>query len=64
MTIYEDELVNNQTFEHANLMFIEPWALTNKIMLNIIQNFKFDFLRNEFLADWGVRFKFHFQNLT
>ena len=48
MTIYEDELVNNQTFEHANLMFIEPWALTNKIMLNIIQNFKFDFLRNEF----------------
>ena len=27
-------------------------------------DFKFDFLENEFWADWGVRFKFHFQNLT
>ena len=33
-------------------------------MLNIMQNFKFDFLENEFWADWGVRFKLHFQNLT
>ena len=41
------------TFEHAN-----------EIMLNIMQNFKFDFLENEFWVDWGVRSKFHFQNLT
>ena len=33
--------------EHANLIFIEPWVLMNEIMLNIMQNFKFDFLKNE-----------------
>ena len=48
MTIFEDEIVNNKAFEHANLIFTEPWALTNEIMLNMMQNFKFDFLRNEF----------------
>ena len=32
--------------------------------LNIMQNFKIDFLENEFWADWGVRLKFHFQSLT
>ena len=26
-----------------------------------MQNFKFDFIENEFRVDWGVRFKFHFQ---
>ena len=26
----------------------EPWALANEIMLNIMQNFDFDFLENEF----------------
>ena len=48
MTIFEDEVVNNKAFQHANLIFTEPWALTNGIMLNILQNFKFDFLKNEF----------------
>ena len=48
MTIFEVEIVNNKAFEHTNLIFTEPWALTNEIMLNIMQNFKFDFLKNEF----------------
>ena len=47
MAIFEDEIVNNKAFEHANPIFTEPWALTNKIMLNIMQNFQFDFLKNE-----------------
>ena len=46
--IFEDETVNNETFENTNLAFTEPWALKNEIMLNIMQNFKFDFLKNEF----------------
>ena len=25
---------NNKTFEHASLIFTEPWALANEIMLN------------------------------
>ena len=29
-----------------------------------MQNIKFDFLENKISADWGVRFKFHFENLT
>ena len=52
------------TFEHANLIFTKPWALEDEIMLNIMQQFKGDFLENEFWANWGVPFKFHFQNLT
>ena len=49
MTLFEDEKVNkNKAFEHANLIFTEPWMLTNEIMLNIMRNFKFDFLKNEF----------------
>ena len=48
MTIFEDEIVNSKAFEHANLIFTEPWSLTNEIMLNIIRNFKTDFLKNEF----------------
>ena len=48
MTIFEDEIVNNKAFEHANLIFTELWALTNEIMLNIMQNVKFNFLGNEF----------------
>ena len=48
VTIFEDEIVSKKAFEHANLIFTEPWALTNEIMLNIMQNFKFDFLKNEF----------------
>ena len=35
MTIFEDEIVNNKAFEHANLIFTEPWALANEIILNI-----------------------------
>ena len=34
VTISEDEMVNNKAFEHANLIFTEPFALTNEIMLN------------------------------
>ena len=64
MTIFEDEIVNNKAFEHANLIFTEPWALTNEIMLNVMQNFKFDFLKNEFCADRSVHIKFHFHNLN
>ena len=63
MTIFEDEIANKKTFEHANLIFTEPWALTREIMLNLMQNLKFDFLKNE-LDDWGERFKFYLQNLT
>ena len=62
--IFDDKITNNKAFEHASLIFTEPWALVNEIMLNIMQNFKFDFLENEFWVDGGVRFKFHFQNLT
>ena len=47
MTILEDEIVNNKGFEHANLIFTEPWALMNEIMLYIMQNVKFDLLKNE-----------------
>ena len=48
MTVFEDEVVNNKAFEHANLTFTEPWALTNEIMLKIMQNFEFDFLKSQF----------------
>ena len=48
MAIFEDEIVNNKAFEHVNLIFTEPWVLTNEIMLSVMQNFKFDFLKNEF----------------
>ena len=46
--IDKDEIVNNKAFELAYLILTEPWTLTNEIMLNIMQNFKFDFLKNEF----------------
>ena len=46
--IFEDEIVNNKASEHANLIVTEPRALTNEIMLNIMQNFKSDFLKNKF----------------
>ena len=49
--IFEVEIVNNKVFEHANLIFTEPWTFTNEIMLNIVQNFKFDFLKNKFNAN-------------
>ena len=29
-----------------------------------MQNFKFDFLENEFWANWGVRSKIYFQSRT
>ena len=48
MTLFEDEIVNNKVFEHANLIFTEPVALTYEILLNIMQNFKFEFLKNGF----------------
>ena len=54
------KLINNKTFEHDSLIFTESEALANEIMLNIKQNFKFDFLENNFWANWGVSFKFHF----
>ena len=44
-------MINKKTFENASLICTEPWALANEIMLNIMQNFKFDFLKNEFSAD-------------
>ena len=55
VTTFEDEIVNDKAFEHASLIFTEPWVLTNKIMLNIMESLKFDFL-NKFWASWGVRF--------
>ena len=48
MAIFEDEIVSNKAFEHANLIFTDPWVLTNEIMLNIMQNFEFDFLKYGF----------------
>ena len=48
MAIFEDEIVNNKAFEQANLIFTEPWALTNEIMLNIMQNFKTNFRPTNF----------------
>ena len=47
MTIFDDEIVNNKAFEHANLIFTKPWALNNEIILNIVQKFKFGFLKNK-----------------
>ena len=32
---------SSKAFEHANLMITEPGVLTNEIMLNVMQNFKF-----------------------
>ena len=46
--VFEVEKANNKAFEHASLIVTEPWALTNEIMLNIMQNFKFNFLENKF----------------
>ena len=48
MTVFEYEIVNNNAIEHTNLIFTEPLALTNEIMMNVMQNFKFDFPENEF----------------
>ena len=48
MTIFQDEIAKNKAFEHANLIFTEPWTLTKEIILILMQNFKFDFLKNEF----------------
>ena len=55
VTTFEDEIVNGKAFEHASLIFTESRVLTNKIMLNIMESLKFDFL-NKFWASWGVRF--------
>ena len=41
--------INNKTFEHASLIFTEPWELMKE---------------KEFLAGKGLRFKFHSQNYT
>ena len=46
MTILEDEIINNKTLEHGSLIFTEPWALVNEIMLNIMQKCNSDFLEN------------------
>ena len=52
------QLINNKIFEHAKQIY---WALgVGKWNANFI----FDFLENEFWADRGVPFKFHFQKLT
>ena len=50
-TKFEDEIIHKKTFANASLNFIEPWALSNEIMSNIMQNSKFDFLENEFSGD-------------
>ena len=42
-----DEIVDNKAIKHANLIFTEPWAWINEIMSNIMQKFKFNFLKNE-----------------
>ena len=42
----ENEIIKNKTPRHTSVIFTEPWALANEIMLNIMQNFKFDFLKN------------------
>ena len=47
LSVFEDGIVNKKAFEH-DLIFTGSWALTNEIMFNIMQNFKFDFLENEF----------------
>ena len=44
--IFENETIK-RIFEHASLIFTEPWALEDEIMLNIMRNFKFDFLEKE-----------------
>ena len=51
MTIFHDEIINSKAFEHAILIFTEPWALANEITLNVTENFKFDFLEKEFCDD-------------
>ena len=33
--IFEDEIVNNKAFEHANLIFTEPLTLTNEIIAKL-----------------------------
>ena len=48
VTIFENKIINKNTLEHASLIFTKPLALAYEIMLNIMQNFKFDFLENEF----------------
>ena len=48
--MFEDEIFNSKAFEHANLIFTEPWVLENEIMLNIMQNFKFDVLKKQILG--------------
>ena len=48
MTILEDEIVNNKAFEHANLIFTEPWTLTDEIMLTIMQNINLIFSKTNF----------------
>ena len=60
----KQQLAPSKTFENASLIFTDPWALANEIMLNRIQDFEFDFPENGFWAGWGVYFKFRFQNLT
>ena len=54
MTIFEDEITNKKTLENANLFVTETRSLANEIMLNIMQNFNFDFLKKEFWTDCGV----------
>ena len=39
--------IRMMTLEQDSLIFNEPWVLANEIMLNKMQNFKFDFLENE-----------------
>ena len=48
MTIFEDEIINNKVFEHASLIFTEPWTLANEIMLNIMQSLNLIFLKTSF----------------
>ena len=50
LSLFAIKVINYNNFDHASLIFAEPWKLANEIMLNIMQNFKFDFLESEFCA--------------
>ena len=40
-TLFKDEMINNKAFEHIILIFTEPWALENEIMLNLMHKLIF-----------------------
>ena len=52
-------LINNKTFENVSVIFDEPLALANEIMLNIMQSFNMIFSKTNF-EQTGVYFQFPF----